>query len=595
MRLMDQCHDNCRTCDLGLFPHDSVREGQEEFLEDARMCLGQRTHLLAHAPTGLGKTAVALTAALEAVSPYGGRALFLTPRQSQHAIAVSTLKAMSVKADVRAVDLIGRDDMCLAKRSGPAPCSLGRECYFDQDPGGTPDRLLERPLHAQEAMALCLKDGVCPHRAALEAVKHASVVVADYNQMFSRTADILERSQLDPSSTILVIDEAHNLPARAMDNHSAALTLDGIDAAIASPKLRHFGEDLGLLRSLVAKAVSSRSGLLASDYVDRPLKRECGVDASGLAEEMEEASKGDSSAWPVIGALRVWGLHPESAVRFAESGPERIVIRCIDPLPVVSPVLSKVACALLMSGTLHPPEMYADLLGAEGAVCRRYSSPYPTENREVLAVGGVSSRFRQRSPAMYKALASRISEICRSAPGNVAAFFPSYDLMERTREEVAPMPLGRTVICDRRDFGKNERDAVLHRMESGRCLLMSSMNGSFSEGVDFCSGLLSAVAIVGLPVPPPSRDRDLAMRRMEGRLGKRKAEHYMTTYPAVAKALQAAGRAIRGPEDRAAIVLLDDRYLMPGLRAAFPDDFRISRCDDLTASLDAFFARRREG
>ena len=49
----------------GLFPFASAREGQRQFLEDARSCVRNRVNLVAHAPTGMGKTAVALTAALE--------------------------------------------------------------------------------------------------------------------------------------------------------------------------------------------------------------------------------------------------------------------------------------------------------------------------------------------------------------------------------------------------------------------------------------------------------------------------------------------------------------------------------------------------
>jgi len=53
--------------------------------------------------------------------------------------------------------------------------------------------------------------------------------------------------------------------------------------------------------------------------------------------------------------------------------------------------------------------------------------------------------------------------------------------------------------------------------------------------------------------------------------------------------LQAAGRAIRGEEDRAAIVLLDERYLLPSISDAFPDGFRPRTSSDLRAALDSFF------
>ena len=48
-----------------LFPFDHVRPSQAAFLGDARRAIAEGKHLVAHAPTGLGKTAVALAAALE--------------------------------------------------------------------------------------------------------------------------------------------------------------------------------------------------------------------------------------------------------------------------------------------------------------------------------------------------------------------------------------------------------------------------------------------------------------------------------------------------------------------------------------------------
>ena len=574
----------------GLFPHSTIREGQERFLEDARMCLSQRTHLLAYAPTGLGKTAVSLTAAVETVLPSNGTVLFLTPRQSQHAIAVDTLRAIWRKQRIGAVDLIGRDDMCLARKDGRAPCAKGQACYFAPAPvdeaAGT---LLEYPLHAQESMRSCLRAGVCPYHAALRAAGKATVIVADYNQMFSRSADLLDRLGRPGKDAVLVIDEAHNLPARTMENFSASLAARDLDLALSFPGLRHFTQDLELLRDRAAELMEGRSENISTEDIDGPLKSNCGVDSSGLAEEMEEALKGDPQHRTLLDFLHLWNRFGRDSVRFVEGDPPRLVTRLVDPGPAVSPVLAKVRSALLMSGTLHPPEMFADVLGAEGAVCRRYASPFPRENRMVLAVGGVSSRFRLRCQSMYEAVARQLVLCCAAVPGNLAAFFPSYDFMTMVEKALDRSAVGKEVVVERREFGKNERDAVVHRLSDGSNLLMATVNGSFSEGVDFKANLLSAVVVVGLPIPPPSREGESMLYCMEKKFGRRKADHYVHTYPAISKVLQAAGRAIRSETDRAAIVLMDDRYLLPSIRAAFPDDFVIERSRDLAEELSGFF------
>jgi DNA excision repair protein ERCC-2 len=244
-----------------------------------------------------------------------------------------------------------------------------------------------------------------------------------------------------------------------------------------------------------------------------------------------------------------------------------------------------------MSGTLHPPEMFAEVLGAEGAVCRRYPSPFPPENRLVLASGGVSSRFRLRTPAMYGAVAREVARCAESVPGNVAVFFPSYDFLGKVEKLLEASVRDRRIVVERREHGKNERDAVLCQLREGRNLLLGAIGGSLSEGVDFKDNLLGAVIVVGLPLSPPSREMEAMLDHMEKRFGPRKANLYVQVYPAVSKVLQAAGRAIRGAGDRAAVVLLDDRYLLSAVRASFPEDFEIERPDDLGEALAAFYSQ----
>ena len=72
---------------------------------------------LASAPTGIGKTAAALAAALEFASKSDQRktVMFLTPRQSQHRIVVDTVRRINSLRDekITLVDMIGQSGMCV--------------------------------------------------------------------------------------------------------------------------------------------------------------------------------------------------------------------------------------------------------------------------------------------------------------------------------------------------------------------------------------------------------------------------------------------------------------------------------------------------
>jgi DNA excision repair protein ERCC-2 len=85
------------------------------------------------------------------------------------------------------------------------------------------------------------------------------------------------------------------------------------------------------------------------------------------------------------------------------------------------------------------------------------------------------------------------------------------------------------------------------------------MGGRFSEGEDFASGGLAAVCVVGLPLPPPSRE--LSERMAFGRTGGGPWIYdSLVIIPAVAKVVQAAGRLFRRKGQRGVVVLLDRRF-----------------------------------
>ena len=99
--------------------HDKLRSAQEKMITEGIIALEKEGFLFAAAPTGIGKTAASLAAAIEISrnSDYPKQVLFLTGRQSQHKIVVETIKSINSKLeqeipDVKVVDIIGRESMC---------------------------------------------------------------------------------------------------------------------------------------------------------------------------------------------------------------------------------------------------------------------------------------------------------------------------------------------------------------------------------------------------------------------------------------------------------------------------------------------------
>ena len=604
-----------------LFPFDRVRPSQAAFLTDARRAIAAGKHLVAHAPTGLGKTAVALAAGLEHAVREDLVVLFLTSKQSQHRIAVETVQRMEARGvRLQVVDVIGKHAMCLqpdAPRGGRAfhaYCEAkvaSRACsFYSANAESTVAEIRRRALHVQDLIRACGHDGVCPHKTALEAAKDAVAIVCDYNYVFSDLQErIFGRIGRSLADSILLVDEAHNLPDRIRSQQCGDLTLFGLMRAARDARQ----VDPPLAAELSAMAQALQAAL-------RPLRRESRVTRDFLDELLEKAASGGPVIRPedlardchragemlirlgvttplldVSTFLRMWEEREEAVLRLADGGTEkRVSYRLLDPSILGRPVFHEVYASVVMSGTLHPTGMYADLLGLEPErrVLRAYGSPFPPENRRVVVTPRVTTAYGRRDDRMYRAIAEEITRVAAAVPGNVASFFPSYDLMERVLARVRWSDLPKEVLVERQTWTKADRDQSLRwlqsRQETGG-LLVGVLGGGLSEGVDYRDNLLRAVCIVGLPLSPPTLEVEALKAYYAAKFGGEKGYEYAVVYPALNKVLQAAGRPIRGESDRAIVVLMDRRYLDQRYAAGMPPDFRYHATEDAAREAIAFF------
>src|SRR5438552_10357114 len=107
----------------------------------------------------------------------------------------------------------------------------------------------------------------------------------------------------------------------------------------------------------------------------------------------------------------------------------------LDPSILAKPVFDSIHASVVMSGTLHPMEMTRDVLGLDPArtTLREYASPFPQQNRLVLVDPNVTTGYKDRTPDMWRSIGERLAEMALATPGNVAAFFPSYAILEQVR------------------------------------------------------------------------------------------------------------------------------------------------------------------
>src|SRR3989442_4739660 len=177
------------------FPFATIRRGQDAFLSDAVAAIRNGQHLLAHAPTGTGKTAVALTAATEFARRAGKLVIFVTAKQSQHWIAVETLRRMRARGfGVSAVDVVAKHAMCLNERAPTGALAFRQFCeshvrartcgWFNRPADAAVKLTSQKGLPVSELVEASRAGGTCAHKAPMEAARRAPRVVCDYNYVF---------------------------------------------------------------------------------------------------------------------------------------------------------------------------------------------------------------------------------------------------------------------------------------------------------------------------------------------------------------------------------------------------------------------------
>ncbi|MFP3872727.1 MAG: helicase C-terminal domain-containing protein [Candidatus Aenigmatarchaeota archaeon] len=595
------------------FPFKNIREGQKEFKEDAAKAFKQKDILIAHAPTGIGKTAAVLPPAVKAKEK-GQKVFFLTSKQSQHNIAIETVKKMP--SSVNATDVISKKHMCPREESklpypvfeefcsekGQSKCNL-----FNKKMSKVVQSLKDDTKHVSEIVDFCRSANVCPHKAALLAGKESDLVVCDYNYIFSDIRErIFELLEIELEDVLLIIDEAHNLPSRIRANLEEKLSVGMLEDAFNL--LQGYSSPLASFMSRLSVELDERVNQkeridkrFLDEKIEKALKggltqfsslEELLEDLDIVARDVLEKDPSATAPMYVYSFLDTWREEGKEVFRSIGPDPPAVEIGLLDPAKYSEKVFSEIDSAVLMSGTLHPGEMYADLLGMNGKRTKieTYGSPFPEENRKIVSVNHVTTAYKERGLNTYQAYANSIADIANNTPGNVAVFFPSYSLMDHVIDRLSMVHLEKEMKIEEREHSKREKKKLVESLKRGENkLLLGVQGGSLSEGIDYRNNILSSVIIAGIPFPPPSLKLEALEEYYTEKFGEEKGYKYARIYPAMNRVLQAAGRPIRSKEDRALIVLMDKRFNYRRYKDRLPEDFDYHSTRDLKEECKRFF------
>ncbi|MDD4850142.1 MAG: ATP-dependent DNA helicase [Gemmiger sp.] len=573
------------------FPFEEYRPGQRAMAGAVYHTCREGGQLLCQAPTGIGKTISVLFPALKALGDgVEGPIFYLTARGTTRAAAESALALLASRnpgLPLRSVTLTAKDKICLceSRECTPDACPYANG-YYSRIKAALWDALEECRLDAPTLCRYAQKHTVCPFELGLDMSLWCDVIIGDYNYLFDPVVN-LRRFFESKKDYLFLIDEAHNLPDRARDMHSASLA----KTAFYDAKKR-LGKGKSRLKTALEKvnnhfinwrhdceeAEADRRVLFLptrNEDFDHLLERLC----EPLEQWLEEHRTPDDTHAALLQLyfdIRAWlrvadTFDDHFVLQLSAYGSEvRATQLCLDPSAFVAASLALGRAGVLFSATLAPPSYYKDLCGLPDARAVALRSPFPPQNLGLWCTGQISTRYKDRDASLAH-VAETLYAMASAHTGNYLAFFPSYSYLQAVYGVFTAAYPHIAVTQQETGMAEEERAGFLAQFAAHPATTLlgfAVMGGVFSEGVDLTGDRLVGVAVVGPALPQVGPRQEQLRRYFEDTRGS--GFDYAYRYPGMNKVLQAAGRVIRTPQDKGVVLLIDNRFTQPSYRKLMP-------------------------
>ena len=575
------------------FPYPQFRQGQRQLAETLYKAVSTGRCLMAQASTGIGKTLGTLFPLLKAMVPQQlDKVFFLTAKTPGRALALEALQQITratPQPALRTLELIARDKACehpdKACHGDACPLAQG---FYDRLPAAREAAARLPLLDRANLRDVALEHQVCPYYLGQEMARWVDVLVADYNYYFDAHALLFGLTQANQWRVAVLVDEAHNLVERGRGMYSASLD-QGQLQALRQRKPPGLASALDRLnRRWNALYKAQRAPYLATEQLPdaflRALQQCIGLIQERLNESPVEVDTHILQFYfQALQFNRVAELFDEHFlfdVSLREGPRQRrlatLCLRNVTPAKLLGPRMQAARSVTLFSATLSPRHFYTDLLGMPpDTAWLEVAAPFRAEQLEVRIASQVSTRYHERRASLAPIVAL-IAEQYQRQPGNYLAFFSSFEYLQQVHALLTEQHPAIAAWAQAPGMDEAARQAFLARFAAdGQGVGFAVLGGAFGEGVDLPGTRLigAFVATLGLPQVNPVNEQ------FKQRLGRQFGAgfDYVYLYPGVRKVIQAAGRVIRGDQDRGVLVLIDQRFAEPHVQQMFPSWWQIAR------------------
>jgi len=482
--------------------------------------------------------------------------------------------------------------------------------------------LEEQPATTELIFEMAERQAICPAEIARKALRSVDVVACSYLYIFDPQvrSSFLEMMEVEMNDIILVIDEAHNLPETALNIDSDSISTFTFTRAVREASRNARSDLIPFFEASLEVLKKHGKGIKTYDekvinggqfFEDIELQLEgVNFDLEDYEDELAESffaelievgqiirsrmAKANKEPNSSIGKLGEFfdflyrSIAYESFITTIEKQAFKDgkrdtydVLRTtsLDSRTVTLEPLSDCHLSVHISGTIGDPDAYLRLTGLEklDTAANLLPSPYSRSNVAVYVTKKISSIYSHRNSQLYREMVDIILAVIENTPGNIGVFAPSYLFLKEIMSHGLEQKSRKPIYEVRQRMKSQENEVLIRRFKReasrGGAVLCAVLGGRSSEGTDFKGDLMNAVCVVGMPYAPPGARINAHIEYLNTQFANQgRALGYIM--PAVNRASQAAGRAVRSLSDKAFITLLDFRYLQRNNSVFLPEWMR---------------------
>jgi DNA excision repair protein ERCC-2 len=569
-----------------VFPFDTYRSGQRKLAGGVYKTISEKKSLFVKAPTGIGKTISTLFPAVKAMGEGNlNRIFYLTAKTITRTTAEEAVGRMqSCGLCLKYVTITAKDKVCFKEETKCQKdyCEFA-DGYYDRINEAILDIAAnENGMNREVIETYARKHTVCPFEFSIDLAYVADTVICDYNYIFDPRVSLKRLFEEQKKSTLLLIDEAHNLVDRGREMFSASLNKElflqlkkefkSANKGIydCSSKINSWFISLkkinGDLNEFTLDQLDEELVLLLNQFKE-------GAEIVLIKETFPTLLE---LYFQVNSFLKIVDLLDEHYVIYGEKNKNDVTLKlfCIDPSKLLQKMGKGYRSKVFFSATLSPLSYYQDILGGqEEDYLLSIPSPFKEEQTDIF-IKPLSTRYRDRERTK-PAIVTMIHSLVQNRPGNYLIFFPSYQYLLAVYDEFIKEFPGTNTLLQGAGMSEEEREEFLKKFKPNQpetLIGFAVLGGVFSEGVDLKGDRLNGVVVVGVGLPQLCYERNLIKDHFNKK--ERNGYDYAYVFPGMNKVLQAGGRLIRSEEDHGTIVLVDDRFLQTQYQDLLPKEWR---------------------